>query len=170
MFRIARRVPWCALAGVALTAPALADFAGQPILGTLSAGDLVSGTTLGKADDNDGFDSGIHIFNIWDGGDDVWKINWLGGSMAVTLDSLGGSDNDLFIYRPSDLNSSSNYSIVGSHDVVSIPNAAAGVYYVNVDSTFFSEGRYELSVAQVPAPATGALLGVGVLCMTRRRR
>jgi hypothetical protein len=163
----------CALscgAALGLGAVARADFSGQPILGPLSAGSVVSGSTLGQTDDNDGFDSGIHIFDIWDGGDNVYLLNWLGGDLTVTLDSLGGSDNDLFVYSPGSLDSTGDYSIVGAHDVVTILGAAAGDYYINVDSTFFSEGSYQLSVAVVPAPASAALLGAGLVCLTRRRR
>lgn len=153
----------------AIASSAHAGFTGQPILGPLSLGSSVGGTTAGKADDNDGFESGIHIFNIWDGGDDVYRLDWLGGDMMITLTSLGGSDNDLFIYRPTDLDSSGDYSIVGALDVVTIPAAPAGAYYINVDSTFFFEGSYTLQVS-VPTPATGALFGAGMLALGRRRR
>ena len=147
---------------------ARADFSGQPILGPLSLGSNVSGNTTGKTDDNDGFESGIHIFDIWDGGDDVWQLNWLGGDLTVELTSLGGSDNDLFVYTPASLDSSGDYSIVGSFDTVTIPGAAAGTYYINVDSQFFSEGAYNLTVT--PAPGAAALLGLGMLGASRRRR
>jgi hypothetical protein len=151
-----------------LVATAHADFSGQIILGPVTNGSVVTGSTLGDADDNDGFDSGIHIFDIWDGGDDVYLLNWAGGDLTVILDSLGGSDNDLFVYSPGALDSTGDYSIVGSHDEVMIPGAAAGQYYINVDSTFFSEGDYRLEV--VPTPSGAALLGVGLLGWARRRR
>lgn len=152
----------------ALPAVARADFVGQPIVGTLGNGSVISNSTLGKADDNDGFDSGTHIFNIWDGGDDVFKLIWPGGDMVVSLTSLGGSDNDLFIYRPTDLNSSGDYSIVGAFDSVTILAADPGTYYINVDSTFFSEGGYEMTVT--PAPGSVPLLGTGMVLAARRRR
>ncbi|CAG0994786.1 hypothetical protein PHYC_02496 [Phycisphaerales bacterium] len=160
------------LATAALGASAaLADFSGQPILGPLGPGSFVTGNTTGHGDENDGFDSGIHIFDIWDGGDDVWQLDWPGGDMTVTLDSLLFSDNDLFVYSPGAYDSTGDYSIAGSHDVVSILGAAPGTYYINVDSTFFSEGAYELSVAAVPAPGAAGLMMVGgVLAMRRRRR
>ncbi len=149
--------------------PAYGAFIGQPILGPLSAGSVVFGTTLGHADDNDGFTSGDHIFDIWDGGDDVYKLVWLGGDMTVTLDSLGGSDNDLFVFSPGSLDDTGDYSIVGDHDVVTIPGAPAGDYYINVDSTAFSEGSYRLEVS-VPAPATGFVAGAALIGALRRRR
>lgn len=149
--------------------PALADFGGQPILGPLTNFSFVSGTTAGKPDLNDGFTSGDHIFNIWDGGDVVYQLNWTGGDMFITLDSLGGSDNDLFLYTPDSYNDSGIYSIVGAHDVVSLMGAAAGTYYIVVDSTFSSEGAYNLAV--IPAPAAGLVLLTGIgLCGARRRR
>jgi hypothetical protein len=153
---------------MAAASNALADFSGQTILGPLSNGSIVSGSTLGASDDNDGFDSGIHIFDIWDGGDNVYLLNWLGGDMTVTLDSLGGSDNDLFVYSPGALDSTGDYSIVAEHDEVILLGAAAGDYYINVDSTFFSEGDYDLAIT--PEPATLGLLGVGLMLGGRRRR
>lgn len=155
-------------AAIGLATSAQADFTGQTILGPLTNGSIITGNTLGHADDNDGFDSGTHIFNIWDGGDDVFGLNWLGGDLTVTLDSLGGSDNDLFIYSPGFLDSTGDYSIVGDHDVVTLLGAAPGMYYINVDSTLFTEGSYQVAVA--PAPASSTLLGAGLLCLRRRRR
>jgi hypothetical protein len=158
----------CAGVLVMGTSVALADFSGQPILGPLTNGSVVSGSTLGRSDDNDGFDSGIHIFGIWDGGDDVWRLNWPGGDMTVTLDSLGGSDNDLFVYSPGALDSTGDYSTVGSHDVVTLLGAAPGDYFINVDSTFFSEGDYQLGVT--PEPETAGLIAMGLLVAARSRR
>src|ERR1043165_3535760 len=144
----------CALSfGLVLAAGARADFSGQSLLGPLSNGNIVTNSTLGKSDDNDGFDSGTHIFNIWDGGDDVWRLNWLGGDMTITLTNMGaGVDNDLFVYSPGSLDSTGDYSVFGGDtpDVVSLLGAAPGMYYINVDSTFFSEGDYQLSVAPAP--------------------
>lgn len=157
--------------GLVLAAAARADFGGQSILGPLTNGNLVNNSTLGKPDDNDGFDSGIHIFNIWDGGDDVYALNWTGGDLLVTLTNLGGGvDNDLFVYSPGSLDSTGDYSIFGGEtpDVVSILGAEPGTYYINVDSTFFSEGSYSLVVT--PAPGTGVLLGAGLMWGARRRR
>ena len=71
-----RTVLLCAAGLCVLSAgPASADFTGQTILGPLTNGSMVSGTTSGKSDDNDGFDSGGHFFFIWDGGDDVYQAD-----------------------------------------------------------------------------------------------
>lgn len=147
---------------------ARADFTGQTILGPLTNGSAVSGDTTGKGDENDGFTSGDHIFNIWDGGDDVWRLDWLGGTMTINLTSLGGSDNDLFLYTPDNYDDSGNYSAGGSFDTVTEVGAAAGTYYIVVDTTFFSEGPYDLSV--VPAPSVTGLAGVGAMVLAGRRR
>jgi hypothetical protein len=104
----------------AFASSASADFAGQTILGPLTAGSAVNGTTAGASDDNDGFDSGIHIVNIWDGGDQVYALNWAGGDINLTLTSLGGSDNDLFLYTPGSLDSTGIYSIVGAIDTIQL--------------------------------------------------
>lgn len=153
-----------------LSAPAFADFAGQTILGPLTAGSSVTGTTLGAPDLNDGWDSGTHIFDIWLGGDRVYALNWLGGDINLTLTSLGGSDNDLFLYSPGDYDAASHYMFRGSLDTVQVLGAAAGTYYIVVDSTEFSEGAYQLDVAAVPAPGAIALLGAACVMGGRRRR
>ena len=158
----------CAGLVLAGASSALADFAGQPILGPLSIGSVVNNSTAGKADDNDGWDSGTHIFNIWDGGDDVYLLNWVGGDMTLTMNSLGGSDNDLFLYIPGSLDSASYESFAGAFDEITVAGAAAGDYYINVDSTFFSEGDYRLAVT--PEPATLGVMGLGLMLAARARR
>lgn len=164
------RTQLCGVAAVVLAAGlAQADFAGQTILGPLFGGEIVNGSTLGASDDNDGFTSGTHIFNIWDGGDEVWQIDWAGGDLTINLTSLGGSDNDLFLYTPANYDDSGNYSTLGAFDTVTEFGAAAGIYYVVVDSTFFSEGAYTLEVV-VPAPSGAAALALAALGLTARRR
>jgi MYXO-CTERM domain-containing protein len=148
---------------------ARADFAGQTILGPLTNGSVATGTTLGASDDNDGFTSGTHIFDIWDGGDHVYALDWIGGSMLVSLESFDGSDNDLFIYRPGSLDDSGDYSIAGAFDSVSIDGAGAGQYFIVIDSTFFSEGSYRLTVAPAPSAASLGLIGMGLAGVRRRR-
>lgn len=155
---------------LATASPALADFTGQTILGPLTAGSSVNGTTLGAPDINDGFDSGTHIFNIWDGGDRVYGLDWLGGDIHLSLTSLGGSDNDLFLYTPGSLDSTGLSSTVGSFDALELLDAAPGFYYIVVDSTFFSEGDFQLDVAAVPAPGAMGLLSLALLSRGRRRR
>jgi MYXO-CTERM domain-containing protein len=150
--------------------PAKADFVGQTILGPLSAGSSVTGSTLGAPDLNDGFTSGTHIFDIWDGGDRVYGLAWTGGDINISLTSLGGSDNDLFLYTPDNLDDSGIYSAVGEFDSVSLLNATPGFYYIVVDSTFFSEGSYQLDVAPVPAPGALGVFGLVTLIGRRRRR
>jgi MYXO-CTERM domain-containing protein len=158
-----------AITALACATAATADFSGQPIVDVLSNGSVVSGTTLGKADDNDGFESGIHIFDIWDGGDDVYQLIWGGGDLTVSLLSSGVfTDNDLFLYSPGSLDSTGDYSIRGATDSVTLLGAAAGTYYINIDSTASSEGEYQLSV--VPAPGAVALLGVAIAGLRRRSR
>jgi hypothetical protein len=146
-----------------------AGFAGQTILGPLSLGSNVVGNNTGASDDNDGFTSGDHIFDIWDGGDDAWRLDWLGGDLTITMTYGAGDDPDLFLYEPGSLDDSANYSILGvSPDVVTLLNAPAGTYYVVVDSTAGMEGPYSLSV--IPAPGSALMLVVGMVGSLRRRR
>jgi len=153
-----------------LSAPAFAGFAGQTILGPLTAGSSVNGTLVGAPDLNDGFFSGDHIFDIWDGGDRVYGLNWQGGDILITLTPIGGGDPDLFLYTPDSLDESSIYDASGGIDTVSLLNAAPGTYYIVIDTTFGAEGDFHLDVAPVPAPGAAALLGAGMLFSRRRRR
>lgn len=155
---------------ISTTSSALADFSGQPILGPITLGSVVNGDTTGHSDDNDGFTSGFHFFDIWLGGDDVWQLNWPGGDMhlQMTYDVFLG-DLDLFLYEPSNLDDSSNYSIINTGvEDIGLAGAAAGTYYVVVDGAGFDEGPYTLAVT--PEPGTLALLGLGLALAARSRR
>jgi hypothetical protein len=147
-----------------------AGFGGQIILGPLGPGSNVTGDNTFSNDDNDGFTSGTHIFFIWDGGDDAWALDWPGGNLRVDMiynTALG--DPDLFLYTPDNYDDSSIYSITNTGlDTVSLAGAAAGRYYLVVDSSFGAEGPYQLVVT--PTPAAAALLGVSALVIGRRRR
>ncbi len=167
------RIGTCGLtisALLALTAPALADFSGQTILGPLALSSSVNGDNTGSNDNNDGWYSGTHVFDIWDGGDDVYALNWAGGDMTVTLtyDNIF-ADPDLFLYTPGNLDESTLDSIANTGvDAVTMLGAAPGTYYILVDTTAGSEGLYNVSVT--PEPGTVMLLGLGGLMVARRRR
>lgn len=165
----------CASLSVLVIAQAArAGFAGQPILGPITLNDLVTGNTTGAADDNDGFTSGDHIFDIWPGPDDVWQLNWPGGDMEVRLTYDNAVDDlDLFLFEPGSLDDSGKYSIINSGvEVIAAPASPAGTYYINIDSdTAAHAGPYTLSVATliVPEP-TGLTLIAGVGLLARRLR
>ena len=155
---------------LSIAAPARADFSGQTILGPLALNSAVNGDNTGSSDDNDGWFSGTHLFDIWDGGDDVYALNWAGGDMTVTLtyDNIF-ADPDLFLYTPDNLDESTLDSIANTGvDAVTMLGAAPGTYYVLVDTTAGMEGEYHVSVT--PEPGTLALLGLGGLIAARRRR
>lgn len=169
---ISVRLALPSLCALLCSASALADFAGQTILGNLMNGSVVSGDTSNASDDNDGFTSGMHIFDIWDGGDDVWALDWAGGNMRVDLayDNSLFTDVDLFVYRPGGLDDSGDYAIANTGlDSVTIAGAGAGTYYIVIDSTAGAEGAYELSVT-VPAPGALAVGVAGLVGLARRRR
>jgi hypothetical protein len=168
--RVAVRKQWvCALLIGVVAVPAFADFGGQTILGPLGPGSIVSGNTIGAADENDGIMSGIHIFEIWNGPDDVWALNWPGGDLQVDMTYNNAiSDLDLFLYTPASLDDSGNFSIVNSGlETVFEPAAAPGTYYVLVDSdTVAHAGAYTLYVT--PEPTTLALLALSLVALRRR--
>lgn len=150
---------------------ALADFGGQTILGPLSNGSIVNDTLVGATDDNDGWFSGGPVFGIWDGGDDVWALNWDGGHMTIDLSyDIFDGDPDLFLYTPGSYDESSRDDYGGDgFDTVSLIGAPAGLYYILIDTTAGNEGAYTLSV--IPAPGSVALFGaLGCTMLTRRRR
>lgn len=154
---------------LALASPALADFAGQTILGPLTNGASVNGNNAGASDDNDGWYSGDHIFDIWNGGDDVWALNWTGGNMSIELSYDNFEcDPDLFLYIPGHLDESSYDSYTNGVDSVTLADAPAGTYYILIDSSAGSEGPYHLNV--VPAPTSVAVFALGTLGAVRRTR
>lgn len=159
-------------AGLSLAAGALANFNGQTILGPLTAGSSVTGDTTNSTDNNDGWFSGGPVFGIWDGNDDVWALDWVGGFLRVDLiyDNSFLTDVDLFLYTPGNLDESTvdSYANTGI-DTVTLHNAAAGTYYILVDSTAGTEGEYNIRVI-VPAPGGAALLAGGLGVLARRRR
>ncbi|HLO41254.1 MAG TPA: PPC domain-containing protein [Phycisphaerales bacterium] len=159
-----------ALSLCAFALSARADFAGQTILGPLSLGSSVNGDNTLSNDDNDGWFSGTHIFDLWDGGDDVWRLDWAGGDMMINLSYDNTQcDPDLFLYVPGSLDESTydNY-LNTSPNSITVMGAAAGTYYILVDSSAGSEGAYNLEV--IPAPGVVTLAGVASLAMARRRR
>lgn len=167
------RLALVAVALSAFAAPAFAGFDGQPILGPLGPGSVVAGSTVGAADDNDGFTSGDHIFSIWNAGDDVYQLNWPGGPLTATLTYDNTSyDLDLFLYDPSSYNDSGNYSIINSGtEVIEVPDAVAGIYYLNIDGPEPTDvGAYTLSISAVPEPTSLLAFASAPLVLGRRRR
>lgn len=158
---------------LAFSAPASADFGGQVILGPLMPGSAVNGNTTGATDDNDGWDSGIHIFDLWPGPDDVWQLDWPGGDLDLEMiyePDFFFFDLDLFLYSPGSYDSTGIYSIINTGiENISVPGAAAGTYYVVVDGVdSFETGPYSLTVS--PEPTALALMGIAAAIVAGRSR
>ncbi len=140
-------------------------------IGTLSGGDSVSGSTIGASDDLAGAD-GFVLGGTWTGGDDVYSLDWAGGDLVATLDFItANGDIDLYVWGDDGatvlLGSSEG---TGDQEVVEVLGLAAGKYFIMVDGWLGDENRYDLSVNGIPSPASAALLGLGGLVATRRRR
>jgi hypothetical protein len=156
---------------VVVASPAWAGFDGQTILGPLGLGSSVDGNTVGANDDNDGWTSGDHFFFIWNGPDDAWALNWPGGnlSLELTYDNTF-ADLDVFLYSPGGYDDAEHYGIANSGvENVDVPGAAAGLYYIVVDSEDDNTaGAYHMNIT--PEPGTILLLGAGVAFFARRRK
>ena len=163
------RIDFVALVAISASS-AFAGFDGQTILGPLVPGSVVNGNTAGANDDNDGFTSGTHIFEIWNGPDDAWQLNWPGGDLHITMTyPLPGTDLDLFLYEPGSYDDSANYSILNTGiETIDVASAVAGTYYIVIDSES-AAGSYQLSVADVPEPASLGVIGLAFGVFARRR-
>lgn len=140
-------------------------------ISNITGGSSTSGSTAFSSDDMNG-GSGIGGGGSWSGGDDVYTLNWAGGDLVADL-IFAVVDGDLDLYLWGDngatilLDSSTSTS---SNEQVSVTGLAAGTYYFSIDGWFGDTNSYKLQVNGVPAPGSVALLGLGGLAATRRRR
>ncbi|MCA9304857.1 MAG: PPC domain-containing protein [Phycisphaerales bacterium] len=140
-------------------------------IATITGGSSTSGDTSGSADNMNG-GSGIGSGGSWSGGDDVYTLNWAGGDLVADL-LFTHADGDIDLYVWGDnaatvlLGSSTSTS---DNEQVSVAGLAAGTYYISVDGWFGDSNSYKLQLNGVPTPASAALLGLGGLVATRRRR
>ncbi len=146
---------------------ATAGFDEQTILGPLTVGLFADGDTTGASDDNDGYHSGEHPYNMYLGPDQVWEVAWPGGDMEVVmLYDQSSHDLDLFLYGPVDFDTSVYYSTNDTGVENIAYDALPGTYYVLIDGLANNFGEY--SVAVVPEPASLLLLGFGGLILIKR--
>ncbi|MBL4592118.1 MAG: hypothetical protein JKY96_09190 [Phycisphaerales bacterium] len=140
-------------------------------LGTLVGGQSITGDTTGAMDNLEGTD-GFVLGGTWTGGDDVYSLNWAGGDLVATLDFItDNGDIDLYVWGDdgaTDLLGSSEG--ITNQEVVEVLGLAAGKYWIMVDGWLGATNTYTLSVNGIPSPASAALLGLGGLVVTRRRR
>ena len=151
-----------------LAGAAHATFAGQTILGPLGPGSSVNGNTANSTNDNNGGVSGTPG-GSWSGNDDVYALNWPGGSITIDLLFTHASgDLDLYLYSgnettvlASSLSTSDNEGVSGT--------LAAGSYFILVDGWQGDSNTYTLNV--IPSPAAAGVFGMaGLAGLARRRR
>lgn len=157
-----------AVLGLAGAAQAL--FTGQTILGPLGPGSSVNGDTALGTNDNNGTTTGTPGTTTWSGNDDVYALNWPGGSITIDLlfTHSSATDVDLFLYAgngatllASSTSVSDNESIAGT--------LAAGSYHIMIDGWQGAATAYTLNV--IPTPAAAGVLGMaGLAGLARRRR
>ncbi|MBK8268251.1 MAG: PPC domain-containing protein [Planctomycetes bacterium] len=129
----------------------------QPGL-TDGAGELALGTRVSTAT----FD------NV--GNEVAYVINHAGGDLFVDLTGLS-TDLDLHLIDATGLPSGGIDSSEGvSDEHVELLGAAAGTYYVVVDTFGAANAGSTFSLTYTPEPATLALLSLGALGLIRRRR
>jgi MYXO-CTERM domain-containing protein len=146
-------------------------------IGSLTGASSTDGNTANSSDDMDG-GSGIFSGGSWSGGDDVYSLNWAGGDLELNLlftmggpDSVGDGDIDLYLWADNTATVLIDSGIsTDSNELVEVAALAAGKYYVSIDGWFGAGNAYKLTVNGVPTPASAALLGLGGLVATRRRR
>lgn len=140
-------------------------------IATITGGSSTNGSTAGAADNMNG-GSGIASGGNWSGGDDVYTLNWAGGDLVADL-IFATLDGDIDLYVWGD-NGATNLLGSGTstsdNEQVSVAGLAAGTYYISVDGWFGATNSYKLQLNGVPTPASAALLGLGGLVATRRRR
>lgn len=142
-------------------------------IGTLMAGDSVSGDTNLSSDDMDG--DGIGASGLWSGGDDVYTLVWGGGDLTLDLlfTNVDG-DLDMYLFNSNTPDGAGgglvdNAQSVDDNEQISVAGLAAGTYWVSVDGFFGDANAYDLNVS-IPAPSALAALGLGGLVAGRRRR
>jgi hypothetical protein len=138
-------------------------------IGTLNGPvDSASGDTAGSSDDLDG-GNGLPGGGSWNGGDDVYQLNWGGGAFnADLLFTNANGDIDLFLYDD-DFATTELASSETTTDNENINGTlAAGTYFLVVDGWSGASNAYTLNVT--PEPASLCLLAMGAAVVIRRRR
>ncbi|MCB9847897.1 MAG: hypothetical protein H6814_05735 [Phycisphaeraceae bacterium] len=139
-------------------------------IGTLNGGESVFGDTANSTDDVNG-PSGLGGGGSWNGGDDVYSLQWGGGDITIDLffsDAAG--DLDLILYDSSDAtNDIGLSSSVTDDEQIAIAGLAAGKYWIVVDGWQGNSNSYKLAVS--PTPGAAAVFGLaGIAAAGRRRR
>ena len=149
-----------------------ANAGGTPLdglsIGTITGGSSTSGDTSGSSDDMNA--GSIGGGGSWSGGDDVYTLNWAGGDLvADLLFTTTAGDLDLFMFDAG-AGFMTSSETTSDNEQISITGLAAGTYYFSIDGWFGATNSYKLALNGVPTPASAALLGLGGVVATRRRR
>ncbi len=139
-------------------------------IGTLFGGESVNGDTSTSTDDIDGI-NGLPAGGNWDGGDDVYSLQWGGGDLTLDLFfSNADGDIDLILFDSADGSTTVATATSTSDDEqIVAAGLAAGKYWVAIDGWQGASNTYKLAVS--PTPGAAAVFGLaGIAAAGRRRR
>ena len=139
-------------------------------IATLNGGESIQGDTSNSTDDmNNGSIGGG---GSWNGGDDVYRLEWGGGDITIDLffsKDAGGSGGDLDLYLLDGPGSGFASTSVTDDEQIVVAGLAAGKYWIVVDGWAGASNSYKLAVS--PTPGAAAVFGLaGIAAAGRRRR
>lgn len=145
------------------------------LIGSITGSGVGSGDTTLADDTFNGRFGPAEIDGVYTGGDEVWEIVHGGGQLDIIVEFFDSdADLDIFLYGEDIVpNQDDTLDIsLGFTTTESLGgDFAAGTYYVLIDGFYSADALGSAySITVVPAPAGVAMLGLGGLVATRRRR
>ena len=139
-------------------------------LQTLNGGESINGDTSTSSDDMD--NGSLGGGGSWNGGDDVYSLQWGGGDITIDLffsKAAGTSGGDLDLYLLDGPGSGFASTSVTDDESIVVAGLAAGKYWIVVDGWAGAGNSYKLAVS--PTPGAAAVFGLaGIAAAGRRRR